>query len=740
MYGKNMIFFIFVLLGTASGKSTIWNKKLMDCAKHSSFDLRETMLQFGRCAGIALRPCYQDDTTGSRSDPVSVLHDPCGFIDSQKVPLYNYRWRITSNQTVWVDILKFSLYFLDFPCSVEYIGIKDSDKENQYCGSRVPWKYYSVSSTVFVTFISNGQLQTRGEFQLFFQEGEHVCHLTRIFQAVLTEQEPISSELKHDETQFLYVIAHRLHQIHVTTSSCWAGTHIAAVYDGPGIKSPQIPLSANITSSAFIMLIVVTNEYSITRLRNCQPYLIMKYKSIYKENNNCMEYAIPTSYCGKIEISIGNNTLGTERCIWKVPSYAKMLLIDDKDALERPETLLDDERCIYGGIYVYSKRNGTELQEVFSKCRKDTHLEPLEFIVEENTETVIGAVVFYPYSKLINQTFAYTTSSYAVGLYSKYNKRITDCNIEKVCESNITLPTESYYHTCHHDVMFHAQYVGHSDMSINITLPKLLAPAPGSPTYRVYFKSSLCYTPPHYCTCVHFKVKNHMNFVSYYVEDANHAENSITRNKQGYEVDINLASSLYINVSACVGKAHKAWWLVTFKANYTLHIIKVEKINSSFQFQLRHNHWHEFSLDSFLSKTQPLMWWFLLHIIQNAPKHGEQTDTAQVCIRCLLCYNIDLSVEILYPGKDESVVYKVINFTAVHTHVSEFRHSGQTCTKGIFCATCNIILTYHGGLPQNQKMGCGCGLSILVRKVSRNRRSTSTTSVKGNHITKLSNR
>ena len=75
--------------------------------------------------------------------------------------------------------------------------------------------------------------------------------------------------------------------------------------------------------------------------------------------------------------------------------------------MERPETLLDDEYCIYGGIYIYSKRNDTNLQAIYSICRKGINNKPFEFIPEVNADTVIAAVVFYPYSNITDQDFIY---------------------------------------------------------------------------------------------------------------------------------------------------------------------------------------------------------------------------------------------------------------------------------------------------------------------------------------------
>ena len=376
------------------------------------------------------------------------------FVEYRSRKECNYTGQ-TSKQTVWIDILKFNMYFIDFPCTIEYMMIKDTDIVKLYCGTRVPWKYYSISSTVNVTFISDIYLPNKGEFQLFFQEGNQVLQTTHIFQATLTDQKHLLFyNAKRDETQSLYFVAYRIHILHLNISSCLSRSHNIAIYDGPDIRSPQKRVNAIVTLSAFIMLLVVTTKDSNTLppAPDCQPYLI-RYKSTY-EMKKCAERFYPH----KIGISIKFVLFPrTERCTWNVPSYIrlgfvrsyiKMLTVDDKGAVERPETLLDDEHCIYGGIYIYSKKNDAELQEVYSKCRKGRKNTPFEFMLEENTNTVITAVVFYPYSKIVHHDFIYfKTMNFFQRHLVKYKTRIDNCSIVKGCIASTNSGVSSATHT-----------------------------------------------------------------------------------------------------------------------------------------------------------------------------------------------------------------------------------------------------------------------------------------------------
>ena len=181
-------------------------------------------------------------------------------------------------------MLAFDLYFVYFPCSVEYMAIRDGDLENVYCGYRIPWKYYSTDSLVSITFIKSAHFN--GWFKMFFQEGKKVLHKTHTLSTKIHEQKYLFNEIKHEETQFLYLLANRSQVIEVNISLCWSGIH-AAIYDGPGVKSPQKHVRAKVTSSAFIMLIVITVGDSNTPVTGCQSYLDLMYNSIRSDMEKC---------------------------------------------------------------------------------------------------------------------------------------------------------------------------------------------------------------------------------------------------------------------------------------------------------------------------------------------------------------------------------------------------------------------------------------------------------------------
>ena len=89
--------------------------------------------------------------------------------------------------------------------------------------------------------------------------------------------------------------------------------------------------------------------------------------------------------------------------------------------------------------------------------------------------------------------------------------RIDNCNIGKVCESDINFPSDYSrfnFLGCERNFAFHTQYMGKSHVVARLHLSHKLAPP-----YTAYFTSSFCNTPPQYCTCIKLQVQ-YLNPVS----------------------------------------------------------------------------------------------------------------------------------------------------------------------------------------------------------------------------------
>ena len=725
---------IIVLLGVASGKNTILYDKLIRCIKALSSNLHGTMSQVSRCAHRAFNHCYQDTVTNSKTK--FLLYDECGFLDSYMVLVYYCEWNITTKRTVWIDILLFELHFVDFPCSIESLTITDHGMDHLYCGVRFPWKHYATVSTVSVRFHSD--ITNKGMFQIYYQDGQPIHHKTHVLPAKLAEQHL----LLHDQhyclrRYFLYFIVHRMQAIQADISSL-AGSRIA-IYDGPGVKSIQKSVSDNITSSSFIMLLAVDIAGNSVKLQNGQAHFFVRYRAINNVLGNCSAKEKCSEGNFYMHINLANDNHGAHGCVWNVPAHVNSLNWSSL-VFTGPETLLDNEACIYGGIFVYSKKNITDLEEMLAICRKDKHVKPNELLDISGEDLVVTLIRFRPYSTMHGYVKSLSSGS-------EYKKRIKTCNSDKVCELRITFPNEVNlrFET---DVLVQYYSIGTSTFSTRITFSQQMAPA-----YYASFESSTCYTPPQLCTCISLQLK-YSAPLSYFVHEANRVDSDFMPTSELSWFDISFASSLLVNLSACEGRYPRTWWLIKFRYIDTDDIADIKIRNRAYPLQLatsQESYWvyttanNRFRLNEFLPREKSSSYWFLLHIMPRAPPREFVTNNdeiqTKVCIRCLSCHDVKIHVETLSPEKDKSFVYTVSD----HSHLEDesVLPKSQWCSVGLLCNTCNIILTYRGSRARR----CPCGyffnrerrLTIVATKTAYRKKQAYLTSIKRTPVSKVSN-
>ena len=767
--------FVIALFGIASGTNVILYEKLMLCVRQPFSDLKYTFAQISRCADKTFRHCYQDTVTGTHPDMVSELHDPCGFIDSQKINFNKYLharghffkhvWWIKSRQTVWIELLEFQLNFDDFPCYTEYMEINNGDTNNRYCGIREPWKYYSTKSEVFIIFVTDVQLTklqciqgdirgdvdllsigyryTRGIFQFYFQEGQRIRHNTHLYQAKLNDLKDINYEVTSIETRlFLYFITHRLQAIQLNISSCWSHTHLA-VYDGPGVKSQQKHEGNNVTSTAFIMLLVIDIN---GLLIDCQKYPLVRYKSVPHNIGKCR---IKKKSNKDVYVAISRQS-----CVWHVPSHLDIVKID---SYKRPETLLDGEMCIYGGIFIYSRVKNTKVREMGLICGQRVQMEHLDFFLKDDERVLIALIVFDSYSKI------HGIISKAYASEDTRNTRVSICNSDQDCQASIDLDIgansifkNQYYVGLPSEAK--VQYIGMSGVSTNIEFIQKRASA-----FAGYFTSSLCLTSPYFCSCVALQVK-YSYPITYLLHEMQHPHEVVKKMpntrfniKDSNKINVAFASSVFVNMSACEQNNRTMWWILTFLLEFPRETDTFENTSYPLLLSPGKESWFKFdfdelafyfnqSLDAFDGHRS---WWIMIHIMQNKHKHesSDNYDMTKVCFHCLSCYDIQLKVEMLEQGKDESVVYTISNFEHIQSenHNSSDLYSYlQECRMGITCNECNVILTYTGNLPYRGQCArehwCASPEIMLKRIISTKRQSLLMTSIKKIQIFKISNR
>ena len=733
---------VIVFLGLASGKNTILYDKLMRCIGQPSTNLRDTILQVSRCSDNEFVHCYEDSVTGPGT--LFLLPSDCGFIDSFKVTTYKCTWWIKTTRTAWIHILLFRLHFVDFPCTIEYVRLIEHVTDNLYCGERFPWKYYAASKTVSIQFHSDVYLHTdKGIFQIYFQDGSPIRHKTHILRIRLSELHSMQLNDQHSflTIHFLYLIAHRLKAIQANISSLPSA--IVTVYDGPGVRSPQKSVSDNVTSSSFVMLVTVHKAGSS---RKQQPYLFLKYTTTGTLLDKCLEYRYSISEAVSFFTKPTKHQHGAYGCIWNVPLHSHNIRFSNLVILG-PMTLLDNESCIYGGTFIFSRKNDTNVEEVFAQCRRNKYAELTRLFDIRDEEVVVATIAFHQYTITDDRSYVAKTFN---NVDEVYINRVRNCELKQICELSVSFPiTPNTFST----VATVVQFIGNSHFSTRIEFSQQTAPA-----YAAVFESSMCHTPPYYsCRCVilqfeystpvsHFVREAHRadKYIMHYTEEDLFVLNSHTLLHNLHGIDISFASSLTLNFSECRGNYTRLWWVLTFK-KLDFHDIgfrKVANVFHSIPLQPKVNPespWlsgdHTFSLPTLPNKKT--VYWILLHImppLRDLVTDNDETQT-KVCIPGMSYYDAQLHVEILTPEMDKSVVFTVSD----HSHVEDETDfpRRQMCSVGLQCNTCNIILIYRD-FPREYHQP---QLAMQVSRTSnRKTQAASVTSIKHIQVFKISNR
>ena len=353
----------------------------MKCIGNPSRNMRDSQLKHFRCYSLTFRHCFKDENQYNRK--YSVMRGLCGYIDSLKLgSIYKYTWRIQTSRSIWIHFNLFDLYFNTFPCSLEYVLIHDALKEYTYCGKRLPWNYYSKSSAITFSFHSDQNLHTKGKFQIFFQDENPIDHAIKI-KADL--QGKFITTVLHPSRVFFFFVADRTMRIQLYVESNCSVLQ-PAVYDGPGVKSPRLPFKSVVNSTAFLLLLVVNRFQSLCLETN--------FRFIHDIDN------APNCFLGQ---ALHYANLKTEwrnyRCKWTSNGTRAMLRIN-RYILKGADTLLDNEICIFGGIFVFAEMDYKSYKLLWSGCTSLLSGRELEasILAHDKSKLIILLVDFQSYS------------------------------------------------------------------------------------------------------------------------------------------------------------------------------------------------------------------------------------------------------------------------------------------------------------------------------------------------------
>ena len=164
---------------------------------------------------------------------------------------------------IHINFLRFFLFHNYWFCDFEYLKVITKHKSSIFCGNRFPWLYDVSDSSVKIIFSTQRlgskhyslELQYHGAYALNFQHC--VILAPRLDRRRLDTILPwIKTDLPNlEENKFVsfhFISKFSLELLTVTivnmcTSNCCHQDVVC--YDGPGIKSPILPIKSNVSAS-----------------------------------------------------------------------------------------------------------------------------------------------------------------------------------------------------------------------------------------------------------------------------------------------------------------------------------------------------------------------------------------------------------------------------------------------------------------------------------------------------------
>ena len=627
---------------------------LIQCIQTPSHNLLERFEKLTLCSNNSFFHCIVD--TNSYNNKSTVLQSICGYITSINIKAHKqYTWQITTRQTVWLHILHFKLYSYHLACSLEYIVLKDTDKDQVLCGNRLPWKHYSVSSTVLLDFVIDIGLHHHGIFESYFQEGKRIRK--EYIQVDVRSPEKIINHIsqKSFKHKYLHFLAERLYAIELKIYNCSLISY--SVYDGPGVDSPPLKKHCKFMSTSFVMLLLIYGPhmqltfYGINYNTIQQPHIKHCFT---KETTNDEEM--------KLHVS---DMIGNKCCMWTPSAFKPNRFYVNSFHFEGPDTLLEGEECIYGGLFIYMMHENERKVMVWSSCRRDSLLQSMPIIIKYKSSIIVVATVFHKYSMI--RDFVGRANITRAPYYVTYpNSALLNSRQHLQLDLDEGLSSDYEYE------IYAQSILQQSALSTVITFGPLTSIAA-----RVKLKSTMCAIPPYFCSCITLDVR-YLNPISFYKNETNRENESIFPHELTF---LSPVSSLIVNQSLCINE-QRTVWMLDLEVRFHMDILA----NRSLPFMINLSTLFELTLN--VSGVTDSTWWLLLHL-QEAPEFRSSKILNSIHISTDMCTPTQ-SVEVEYLMSDgQAVVYDVNDIG--NPLISDYQIE-------ILCDPCNLIIHYNPSL------------------------------------------
>ena len=729
-FAISQVLMIFLVL--VSGDHNFLFERLMRCVQNPATNIQETIAGTHFCSVRSFKHCFQDDYT--YKTPPLLQTGFCGFIDSNRITSpQGFTWRITTHQTVWLHFILFELYFDNFPCSLEYMSLgENKDVKHIYCGYRLPWYYYSQTSTISVDFVSDNILLEKYNFKIYFQNGKHIAYkklkVTGGYNVTFKHL-----DFEHQKYDFIdiYILAERWRVISVQRdNNC--SLILSKVYDGPGVKSSQLGVGQ--ASTGFIVLLKIQQNI---KEHYCLNGFFVQYRTYHVlENSHNMEQCINERELGAgiIELSWSPSEpflRHNRRCIWQSGDVKRSGLTVKSFNFTGPDTLLDNEECLFGGLFIYLK-SGKSYMNAWSSCKPYNQLRDIPIFTTQ-TQVLVTTIEFTQYSEIVRfegiisaekgLTFNVHEDNLSNGTYlidiRKFPMNYTF--FEPTLPWDI--PQFPMWPVGIYEPTAYVQSLTDNTRSYELTFGSMR-----SISAVITFVSSKCNIPPLGCSCVSFSARFGHKITSYYIPEASQQEDFRTVDLLSSPF-LSAVTSLSVNQSKCRPNT-KSIWMLKLSFRYNINVIA----NKSMQVMLADDDVYNLIVNITKNKAKKPIW-VLFHLHLDKSDFNHSKFLTELLVRGISCSDSiikSLEVEFIKPGV-AAVVYKTSRvgdsadaFGMLYLHL-----------KGITCHPCNAIIRFA-----EVDIHYSCQLLIAARKFVQTQDlvRTSQTGIKQTNLTFIAQR
>ena len=388
--------------------------------QHTSRNYEEAISQQYLCIMSQIGTCTKD--TNNYSQKSLHMNHFCGFVDVTKTANPDLVWHIQVHPNIIVHFLNFSLFHNYWYCDYEYLMVKSKNQKSTFCGNRFPWVYDTFASSVKIIFFTQ-----RFDSKHYWVEVQYYGAHRLNYQHFVEFVEPLAVSNKHffnnEENSFetFHFISYNILGIMYLSSVNVCSKLQVVCYDGPGIKSPVLPVTYNQSewtcqSSTFQMVCM------ITRLDpECPQVPSVSYQAKISSTDDFynINRTDVKQYLVELKVNKADNT-GTSRYRYNIREYyyAFMLIIRTMN-VGGPFMLFEGFGCMYGGLYIV---NVFENTVTWSHCSKSTESTDFRHVLTIDSSLVL--IHYGGYSGNIIHFLAY----YEINLHLMY--RLPSTTIE----------------------------------------------------------------------------------------------------------------------------------------------------------------------------------------------------------------------------------------------------------------------------------------------------------------------